>query len=301
MAIKYLHSKKVTHSLKKLLHQKIAGFQPGRPLTTIHSSAVTYQEKKFCAREHSIYSVVNVTMPDEFVGTAMSITFDIGRFIQSQINNNWLVEYMVGDWVCSCCRMRYKDCKKPKVLCAKCGQNKWIYDEINIISDVSGISGGLDVLLDFGTGKFTIAEIKSLDKDQFKELKAPKAEHRERTNLYMQLVKESSQEIAKYIDSSQAIILYVSKSFGFLDPDIKGYEFADAPFSPFKEFKILSEPAKVQHLTKLGKSVKDFREGKTPIPAKICTGITDKRAAKCCCKAACFSGKYPDHKYMRDV
>jgi hypothetical protein len=197
--------------------------------------------------------------------------------------------------------MKYEACKKPKILCAKCGGKEWRYHEINILSDYCGISGGLDALIDDGTGKFTILEIKTLDKDQFKELTAPKSEHRERTNLYMELVKQSSQPIAKFIDTKQANILYVSKSFGFKDTEIKEYGIGDSMISPFKEFRILSEPAKVQHLIELGKSVKDFREGLTPIPKKICPTILDKRAKACCCATQCFSGKYQDGKYMRSV
>lgn len=301
MAISYLHSKnKKMYSIKKMLHKRIAGFQKGRPLKTIHASAITYKEKPFCAREHSIYSITDVQPVDEFLSTALSITFQQGRYIQAKINDEWLGDIMVGDWKCLNCHTTHKDCKKPKVPC-KCGSQLWRYEEPNIVSEYSGISGGLDVVADINLDKFVMVEVKTIDKDKFKTLQAPLAEHRERTQLYLRLINESKQELAQQIDTSQATILYVSKSYGFKDLDIREYEFSDDTFSPFKEFKVKANHKGCYKASELGKSVKDFREGLTPIPAKICKTILDKRAKQCCCFKECFSKKYPDNKFMRKL
>lgn len=301
MAVSYLHAKnKKQYSIKRLLHERIAGHQKGRPLKTIHASAVTYKEKPFCAREHCIYSITDVQPVDEFLSTALSITFQQGRYIQAKINDEWLGDIMVGDWKCLNCHIIHKDCKKPKVAC-KCGSKLWRYEEPNIVSTYSGISGGIDVVLDIGLDKFVAVEVKTIDKDKFKALSAPMSEHRERTQLYLRLISESDQVLAKQIDTSQATILYVSKSYGFKDLDIREYNFADDTFSPFKEFKVKADHKACDKMSELGKSVKDFREGLTPIPAKICKNILDKRAKKCCCFKECFSKKFPDNKFMRGL
>jgi len=303
MAIKYLHDKgkkPARYSIRRLLHERIAGSEKGRPLKTIHSSAVTYKDKQFCPREHSLYSITDAQPIDEFLGTALSVTFQHGRQVQANINDEWLVDIMVGDWRCLNCKHTETSCKRPKIKCS-CGAYLWRYEEVNVVSEYSGISGGLDALVDIGTGKFIVIEIKTIDKDKFRALLAPMAEHRERTTLYLRLITESKHPLASQIDTSQATILYVSKSFGFKDITIREYPFRDANMTPFKEYKIKADPASVDKLSELGKSVKDFREGKKPIPAKICKTIMDKRADVCCCKKSCFSGKYPDNNYMRGV
>ncbi len=300
--LNYLHSKNKEKivDVKRMLHERIAGNHPGRPLKTIHASAVTNTEKRFCPREHSIYSITEVLPVDEFLSTALNITFEYGRFIQDKINNEWLVDIMVGDWVCGVCGTQAETGKRPKIKCS-CGYKKWQYKELNFVSEDCGISGGVDILLDTGVGKFTVVELKTIDKDQFKDLNAPKAEHRQRTNLYLRLIKESKHPIAPFIDTKSAIILYVSKSYGFLDHTIKEYPFKDDLFSPFKQFQIKAEHEAVDSICNLAKQVFTFRKGLTPIPEKICNSILDKRAKVCCCSKDCFSTKYPDNKYMREV
>ena len=301
MSVSYLHAKnKAQYSIKRLLHKRIAGHQKGRPLKTIHASAITYKEKPFCAREHSIYTITDVQPVDEFLSTALSVTFQQGRYIQAKINDEWLGDIMVGDWKCPHCGNIELECKKPKVPC-DCGVDLWLYEEPNIVSEYSGISGGIDVVLDIGLDKFVIVEVKTIDKDKFRDLKAPLSEHRERTQLYLRLISESETELAKQIDTSMATILYVSKSYGFKDLAMREYDFRDDTFSPFKEFKVKADHKACDKMSELGKSVKDFREGLKPIPAKICGTILAKRAKKCCCIKECFSNKYPDNKYMREL
>lgn len=301
MAITYLHAKKkVPYSIKRLLHKSIAETQKGRSLTTIHASAVTYKEKKFCAREHALFTIVDVKPVDEFLSTALSVTFQQGRYIQAKINNEWLGDIMVGNWKCPNCERIETECKKPQEECM-CGCTMWEYDEPNVVSDYSGISGGLDVVADIGALKYIVVEVKTIDKDKFRELKVPLSEHRERTQLYLRLISESKSDFAKKIDTSMATILYVSKSYGFKDLEVREYEFRDDMFSPFKEFKIKADHKAGDKSSELAKSVKDFREGLTPIPEKICSTILDKRAKKCCCYKDCFSGKYIENKYMRKL
>jgi len=301
MTVSYLHAKgKKKYSVKKMLHKSIAGEQKGRPLKRIHASAVTYKDKPFCAREHCIYSITEVQPLPEFLSTALNTTFAYGRYIQAMINDVWLVDFMVGDWECKACGICVEASKRPKVKC-QCGAKLWEYQEVNVVSEYSGISGGLDVILDIGTGKFVVVEVKTMDKDQFRDLKAPKSEHRQRTQLYLRLISESKHPLAAQIDTSQATILYMSKSYGFKDFSIAEYPFRDDTFSPFKEFKIASNHDSCEKISLLGRSVKLFREGKEPIPEKICSSIMDSRAKKCCCKKQCFSGEFPDKKYMRKL
>lgn len=301
MTVSYLHAKgKKNYSVKRMLHKAIAGEQKGRPLSRIHASAITYKDKQFCAREHCIYSITEVQPLPEFLSTSLNTTFAYGRYIQAMINDVWLVDAMVGDWKCKACNHIEVSCKRPKVKC-NCGAKLWEYQEVNVVSEYSGISGGLDVILDIGTGKFIVVEVKTMDKDQFRALKAPKSEHRQRTQLYLRLIKESKHPLAAQIDTSQATILYMSKSYGFKDFSIAEYPFRDDTFSPFKEFKVASSDNNCEGLSQLGRSVKLFREGKKPIPLKICSSIMDSRAKKCCCKKQCFSGAYPDGKFMRQL
>ena len=300
MPITYLHAKKKKlFSVKKLLHASISGPQPGRPLKRIHASAITNTQKQFCPREHCIYSITDVQPVDEFIDTATGVTFAHGYNVQRMINEHWLRDIMVGDWKCDHCGNVREFSKYPKNKCTNCQGSKWTYNEMNVVSEYSGISGGLDVVLDVGLSKFVIVEVKTIDKDIFKELLAPKAEHRERTLLYLRLISESNHPAAKHIDTTVASILYVSKAYGIKSKDVYEYGFRDRGLSPFKEFRITADHDSVEKLSLLGKQVIDFRSGKAPIPGKICPSIVSTRAKKCCCFKQCFSKKYPDNKYVR--
>ena len=285
-------------SIKHMIHRQLAGWESPRPHGTIHASELL-KEREFCPREWAFLDLGVVRKPDEFVGTAMRITFDHGRDMEYRLRNDWLRPYMVGHWECEVCGHQYeKFGKAPKNYCTACGWFKWQYKEVRVLDPDSGVSGGIDGFVDVGEKKLRLLEIKSMDKDQHKTLLAPLAEHKMRTALYLYLVAKSVQSIAQRVNQSKATILYVSKSYGFKDESLAEVGIKDAPFSPFKEFIIERDDTLIK--TPLARATalthwRKLRESGTAVglPCGICHNGLIKRAQQCTACSVCFSGSYP--------
>lgn len=285
--------KKPAYKIKQLLHSRIAGMDPPRSLKIIHASSLTYEAKPWCPRAVALMLDTNKKPKDEFLGTSLRVTFDHGNDMQRRLNEEYLTDVVVGDWKCRSCGTKKSFCKKPK---SKCGKNgitcNWGYEEVRVKSDNCGASGGIDALINVGETKLRLTEVKTMDKDIFRDLKAALAEHRMRTNLYMRLVDESSQPWAKRINTEEATVLYMVKAFGFKDTDCKKWGIKDAPFSPFKEFTVKRDDSQTDHLISMSKVLYQYLEGGA-MPCGICINQFTKTAQQCPVMKECFSGSYP--------
>jgi len=282
-------------SLKKILHEKIAGVQEARPMHNIHASDVTKGDKEFCPREYCLVDITGKKRRDEFIGTSLRTTFHHGEDLQRRINEVYLEDIMVGNWVCRNCGEIKQLCRKPtKGHCfTKSGiDHNWQYEEPRPLSKISGISGGIDALIITGEPKYRIYEIKTMASDAFKALVAPLAEHRIRTNLYMRLVAEDTTELHDRVNTEVANILYVCKGFGCKDESLKLMGLKDAAFSPFKEFTVHRDDSTTLIFTRKAKLIKKFR-GNGKMPDGVCNTSFCKRAKTCPVVSECFSGKYP--------
>lgn len=279
--------------VKDMIHERLCGWEKPRPHGTIHASELM-KELEFCPREWALLDLNKGKKKDQFVGTALRLTFDHGRSIEKAMRNDWLRDVAVGSWRCTVCGSKHPHFgKEPKVSCS-CGYKSWEYEEARFASPLSGVSGGLDLFIDMGEPKLRIVEIKTMDKDEFKKLEAPLAEHKFRTSLYMQLADESADGISQRVNTSYSTLLYVSKSFGFKDLTLREAGIKDSPFSPFKEFIIKRDDsitktpvakATVLHRWRLG--------GMKGMPCGVCQSGLTKRAQQCSSVGACFSGAHP--------
>ena len=176
--------------------------------------------------------------------------------------------------------------------CVKCKCRSLTPNEIRFKSAISGASCGVDMLVRIGNAtKLRPVEIKTIDKDQFKALKMPMSEHRQRTTLYNRIIAEDTGKVSKMVDPSVATILYVSKGgYGCAQDWL-----AQAPtfdkFSPFKEYDIPRNDAEVEDLSKMAAEFTEFlNSGK--MPCGICSTAFSKTAQNCTMKNACWSGKF---------
>ena len=157
------------------------------------------------------------------------------------------------------------------------------------------------MLVNLGDPKLIPVEIKTMAKDQFKDLKAPLAEHRLRTNLYLRLIEESAQGWSNLVDTTRAIVLYVDKGgYGIADPQIKTWGLKEG-FSPFKEFVVTRNDKETDEHTKRARAVTDFRKKLVGMPAGICMTALSKRAVYCPMKAVCFNGEHPPEHEWKDA
>lgn len=301
MALKILKSMKKDVSVKHMIHKAVAGYEEPRGLKHIHASEVTRTDLEFCPRFWAYVDAGVVALKPEFISTVLRMTFDHGRDVESRLQNDWLREFAVGHWRCKGCNHLHDVFSKaPKINCPKCGMGHlWEYEEVRFMDPVSGTSGGVDLFLDVGEKKLRLVEIKTMDKDMHKGLKAPLAEHKQRTSLYLTLVEKSGTDEAKRINTKEATIIYVAKAYGFKDTSMKEAGIVDAPFSAIKEFTIKANPKDHVNYLNRAETLTHWREliatdeGHHGMPCGICPNGLTKRAQKCPAVGPCFSGNYP--------
>lgn len=277
--------------LKYLLHSQLAINDPPRSLEVLHASELTREELEFCPRERGLLLRDGDNRKPGRLGTSLNITYQVGRWYEDQVRNHWLRKYVLGNWECRDCHHLHEYQTVPET-CDNCGISGDLctYIEPRAYSPEYDTSCGIDFLL-WKDQTLTACEIKTIDKDQFRELKAPMSEHRRRTQFYLDLLSHSTwMDFDVEINLEYAYLLYCCKGFGFKD-NFEGRDgVADAMFSPFKEFKVkrLEKPDKLQSVYDKALEVKQFKKD-GELPGRICPTISCKRAQKCTVRKRCFS------------
>lgn len=284
-------------SVKALIHNKLAGKEDVFPHFPLRASMLLKPGKEFCPREHALLDLGKGKVAANFVSTAMRITFDHGKDTEERIRNIYLRDIVVGRWRCGICGFKTAAFSKaPKIKCPKCGWgSQWRYIEPEFQDPHTGVVGHFDLLLDVDRPKLRVVELKTMAPDDFKTLVAPLAEHRFRTVLYLHLAEKSPSLPASQIDTSEANILYASKSFGVKDNSLKSLGVnGDFPFSPFKEYRVKPNVQLIATPLSKARVLKVWRDNKSlGMPGGICPNAMVKRAQVCSACAACWSGKFP--------
>lgn len=275
-------SKQGDNVLLSILSHALAGYEPARSFNKIHASMLT-AEPAFCPREAALSLATDTKRPDVYITAAMRVAFDNGEAVHDLVRSVWLREISVGDWKCGTCSTMRGFGKYPKNQCDQCGNKNWLYKEVVLTHKTAGYTGSLDFLADLGMGLLKMVEIKTIDKDQYADLLAPMAEHRVRTALYLDLIKNSGDNRAAAIDCTSAKILYVSKGFGK-----KAF---NGEILPFKEFDVVAAPKSVELYTAKAAAVEKYKTDGT-MPKGICKTSFDPRAQKCCVLKHCWGSKY---------
>lgn len=280
------------HSPKYQLHKALTGFYEGRSLENMHASSLTNGET--CPRMYALADVTKAEAGQEWLKASEAFTYEFGRTIQELIVNHLADAGIAwGHWKCLACATVYQHGYRPE-RCEECGCLGFKPEEVRFTSKETGQSAGIDCLLRFPNGGLMKPlEIKTQDKDVFKGLVAPLAEHRERSNLYLRTIEESDDPHVEWYDTQEITVLYVSKgTYGVADPEPAKWGFGDR-FSPFKEFVVQRDDSKTQHLVDRAKIVKRYRAGEIGMPCGICPTALTPTAQKCVVKKACFSGEFP--------
>jgi hypothetical protein len=161
--------------LRYHLHRLLAHWEPARDIRDLHASTVTKEDPEFCPREYAILDELGKQPKGEFVTTAMQATYSLGNMVQERVTR-WLrlSGLAVGNWRCCSCEHLHILCRKPEI-CTDCMECEILdYEEPRFTSWVSGISCGIDVLVQLPTReKLLVVEVKSLMKDEFKRLVMP--------------------------------------------------------------------------------------------------------------------------------
>jgi hypothetical protein len=176
----------------------------------------------------------------------------------------------------------------PAGACGDGSAHVWEYREVSVFSKELGISGSLDVLLDLGTPRYMMVELKIISPEEFATLVAPLPEHRVRTALYLKLMADSDHPYKEKFNLHEARVLYVSRGYGKMNQ-----EFGEV--LPFREFVVKRDDASIADLLERARGLQDFRQ-KGVMPVGVCSTAVEKRAQKCSVCKACFSGDYPPKK-----
>lgn len=261
----------------------IGGVQKARGYRPLHASALTYESKPFCAREIALCDLLDRPMKDEYINSTLQATFDVGWMMHHLVTDRWLKDIAVGRWKCPACGTHSPFDHYPEV-CKECGnKHGFNYVEEVFIHPKLEVSGSIDILVHLQGDQLEAVEIKSIDKDEFRDLVAPKAEHRVRSQLYLCLIEESNSPVKKLVNIDHARILYVSKGYG-----AKG---SDGKVSPFKEFVVPYDYDSSEPYLNMAQRVQDwYQEG--IMPPRICHNTAVPRVKQCACPKECFSGKY---------
>jgi hypothetical protein len=281
---KLLEKKQDAQSLTKLIDKRIAGFEEQRTHKIVHISDLS-KGTGFCPREFALLDVTKKKPKGMYVSMALQVTFDNGSALSDLCRNKWLEHDVVGNWRCLYCKRVIGFSKKPKVSC-KCGATLWRYEEVTLVNPANGVSGSIDFLVDLGMGKHTMVECKSLARDTFDTLKAPLAEHRVRTQLYLMHGSLSTGPCISKVNWEQGIVFYISKGYGVKNEEYGG------KIIPFKEFVVERDDAAVKPLYTKADPLHAFRNGGT-MPEGICATSFEPRVKGCPVAIECWSGKHP--------
>lgn len=282
--MKFLEAEKPDNvSIADLMHEALQTVEPARPIDRLHASALT-NPRGFCPREVALCMKLSRKPYPSKLDAPMVMTFHEGRDKQYRLNNHWLRSRMVGDWYCLNCHKHFDFCKTPGQCCSF---PQVEYREVVFRHELWGAQGSLDAILDVGKDKLRLVEFKIMGQDEWVTLKAPLSEHRARSKLYLEIIKNSTHPKKHLIDTSRIHIVYCLRGYGKLDKEKNR-------ISPFKEFIVHETPAEVGVYLKMAAAVTVAKNSNwETVPQGVCTDLFDKRCTTCCVSKECFSGKYP--------
>jgi len=284
---------KSEQGLKYLLHKELAVTDPPRSIKTLHASELTREDIEFCPRERAYLLRDGDNRKDGRLGTSLNVTYQVGRWYEDQVRNNWLRKYALGNWQCLNCLHVHEyqtvpdncdNCEMDGVMCE--------YLEPRAYSPEYDCSCGIDMLL-WKDEILTPVEIKTIKGEDFKALEAPLSEHRRRTQFYLDLLSHSTwMDFDVKLNLEYGLLLYVCKGFGFADNMEGRHGISDAKFSPFKEYKVKRVSGEgLKEVYAKALAVKKFHMDGIIPRREICPTITCKRAKRCTYRETCFSEK----------
>jgi hypothetical protein len=275
-------------SIIGVLKQQLGGPQAGRSMKVLHASDITKPD--FCPRRWAFFDIFGKSAPDEFVSTAMDVTYRMGNATEQLLIEEWAGQAVIGTWRCRYCGYHKSMVPKPSGgFCTPDRKHWWQHIQMVVEAPDYGIQGGIDALFNIGAPQLVVTEIKTMNPTEFDQILVPLPEHRLRTNLYLWVLEQSKHPYRDKINTSEGRVLYISRGYGKLNPTWN-------EILPFKEFVVKRNDADLHEFLKQAHRLHIFRKMGL-MPAGICATALDKIAKKCSVAGPCFSGKYQAGKY----
>ena len=274
--------KKRTESLtpvKDVLDTILGG--EDRPLSrrVLHASDLT-RTPEFCPRQVA-YEDMGVRRRPSYLPGPMQVTFHDGLDKQDRVSM-YLKDYLIGDWECASCGKSFLWTKFPKATgCSRDAKCRIKYREVMFRHSELGFVGRVDAFFVLG-GRARLVEMKIMADHLLQKLSAPLAEHRLRTNLYLDLVRNSDHLGRSDVRTDEASILYINRGYG--RKDAKGL------ISPFREYVVKRDSSALSEPHGKAAVVNRWRaSGKSLMPCRACAGSAQGKSRRCHSVSRCFS------------
>lgn len=169
-----------------------------------------------CMRMHVIGTKEIIEMK-QYVSLKQRLTYGIGNAVHWWVQNK---PFLFGDrrrgwWKCRACGTIIYFGPPPHMTCPYCGAKSEaiVYKEhaISLWGDYP-VTGHIDLFFERVSDVLTVAEIKTIDKDWFKELVAPLIEHEWQLNTYLWTCPQDG-KLPQNIYPKKGYLIYISKGF----------------------------------------------------------------------------------------
>lgn len=271
---KHLPEQKSGITIQEILRSNLRVPQNRRGYNNIHASDLTKPD--YCPRKVVLWREAGGPTSVEMLPAELAMTFKMGNITADLITNDLGGDAVWGDWRCSMCKRVVTACRKPET----CGCHPdawWKYKEVVFKHVETGASGSIDALFDLATGKFTVTELKIVAPDEFAKLKMPLWEHTVRTQLYMEIIKNSDYPLKDVIDTENAKVFYTCRSHG---------KRVDGRLTPFIEFDVKASPENAEKYLNKARQIK-LHEDTGEMPAPTCDSLDCNTAQKCAFLTRC--------------
>lgn len=272
---------KVTPSHRELTIEDIVRATLSEPVEArgywkAHSSDLTKSD--YCPRKVAFWREAGGPRELEKINPTLHMTFKQGNLTADLFCEYLGGKSVWGNWVCRHCDDYKEHSFKPKP--CSCHPNAtWKYEELCFEHLDNGASGSIDAFVDLKrNGMLTLVELKIISPDEFEKLLMPNWEHRVRTQMYLEIIKNSDHKAKRFINLDKAKVFYICRTHG---------KKVRNRVTPFKEFDVPAMPEQTVTYLQKAKEIRMWEETGY-YPAPICTDYECDIACKCKFRDKCF-------------
>jgi len=233
-----------------------------------------------CEREQCISYQHGLPLSEEVQG-AMKVVWALGRAAEKHVKDGIISSRggmgVYGVWQCKCGASKVREKNQPdeSQRCTRCGGSLNRYAEPLLVDHDHGVIGSPDMTL-VEIGWHLAIEIKSMNKEQFDDLKEPLADHILQVMMYRELYRRMGFTVFDY-----AKIIYVRKDFMWKRKNN----------SLYKEYDVQAEDWQGQVSALFNRAEVITRNNRTgTLPRReLCSTVDCKKAKSCRRANLCFS------------
>lgn len=219
---------------------------------------------------------------DRFSNPSLQMTFEIGNAVHHWIQNtpNILGNNRYGKWQCTSCN--YTTLFRGPITgdCPRCSAKAtaFVYKEIGLVlNNPYYLSGHPDMFVKTGNDIYNILEIKTINSNDFRSIKAPLINHLYQIHSYMLLTSYKKFKLSAHISNKESYVLYISKAH-------------ESSNYPAKLYKITRDKNITKDILSKLKSFKQGIENKilsNPDDTCVNSGFVNYKSKSCPVSAIC--------------